>query len=420
MRDPVNREIHNMRPGWWMSWGIVMLSLTVLLIIVSSYFIRYPDVIVAEARLLSSTPSTTIPVKRNSRIVTVIARDGEKVSANGYLFVLENNSDLQDVLKIRTIIDHFDLNHDLDTVFRSEADNKYKLGDIQESWDVLIKALFDHYEIVEKKKYDNEIEGLKKELAIRKSLKYNLRQVVDIDKNINSATKQNRMADSTLFSQTVISKGEYNNLSKSYYEDQKTQQLGRLNFEKSSLDVTQLQNNIVDLIRTNEERMMDLNIRIRVALNNLNIALATWEENYVIKSPISGKVSYLLPITENAHVVAGENLVTITTGVSDYRVMLKIPFDGAGKIRSGQEVNIKLTDFPSSEYGVLIGKIERISAVADQDHYLGYVRLNSPNKTSYNKTIDIKENTSGVAEIITKNRSLLERVMEKLIILFKK
>ena len=43
---------------------------------------------------------------------------------------------------------------------------------------------------------------------------------------------------------------------------------------------------------------------------------------------------------------------------------LLIPALGAGKVKAGQDVNIKLADFPYDEYGYIRGRVEMISALA--------------------------------------------------------
>lgn len=101
-----------------------------------------------------------------------------------------------------------------------------------------------------------------------------------------------------------------------------------------------------------------------------------------------------------------------------FNAQIKIPFAGAGKIKTGQKVHVKLNDYPYNEYGIVTGRIEKISNVANKDFYLGKVALDNYKITDYKKKITIKENTMGIAEIITEDRSWLGRLFEKVIYVF--
>ena len=89
---------------------------------------------------------------------------------------------------------------------------------------------------------------------------------------------------------------------------------------------------------------------------------------------------------------------------------LKAPAQNSGKIKTGQTVNIKLENYPDTEFGVLKGKVKNISLIQDQE---GFYRIDVelPQKliTSYNKEIEFKQEMVGVAEIITEDLRLIER-----------
>ncbi|WP_338418054.1 HlyD family efflux transporter periplasmic adaptor subunit [Pseudotamlana carrageenivorans] len=95
---------------------------------------------------------------------------------------------------------------------------------------------------------------------------------------------------------------------------------------------------------------------------------------------------------------------------SSFIAKLKTPAKNSGKLKIGQKVNIKIENYPDTEFGILNGTVENISIIPDKDGlYLIDVELPKELITSYNKEIDFKQEMRGSAEIITEDLRLIER-----------
>lgn len=82
------------------------------------------------------------------------------------------------------------------------------------------------------------------------------------------------------------------------------------------------------------------------------------------------------------------------------------------KVNPGQTVNVRLSGFPYLEYGIIKGIVSNIITVPEIGHdgnIYYVVEIEFPNGlvTTYEKTIPIIHGIDGVAEIITKDRSLI-------------
>lgn len=100
-----------------------------------------------------------------------------------------------------------------------------------------------------------------------------------------------------------------------------------------------------------------------------------------------------------------------------------LPIDGAGKIQVGQEVIVKLADFPYLEYGFIRGRVQSIPLISSKsslrggqslDSYLVTVEFPMGMVTNYGSKIDFKFDIKGTAEIITNERKLIERFFDNL------
>jgi len=95
-----------------------------------------------------------------------------------------------------------------------------------------------------------------------------------------------------------------------------------------------------------------------------------------------------------------------------------LPRVRSGKVKVGQEVKIKFDGYPFNEFGAVEGKIESISMIARDNLYLINVSLPNGLKTTYNKTLEFKQEMQGIADIITEDMRLIERIFNQIRYIF--
>ena len=95
---------------------------------------------------------------------------------------------------------------------------------------------------------------------------------------------------------------------------------------------------------------------------------------------------------------------------------------GAGKVKSGQEANVKLTDYPYDEYGLLKGRVQNVSQLTNTistqngtvETYLVTVTFPDGLRTNFGKQLSLNFETKGSIEIITKPKRLIQRLFDNL------
>ncbi|WP_236033067.1 HlyD family secretion protein [Algoriphagus pacificus] len=150
--------------------------------------------------------------------------------------------------------------------------------------------------------------------------------------------------------------------------------------------------------------------------HGLKRAVKDWEKNYMLFSSINGEVSFQGVWGENQLVMAGEPIFTILPNQrTELLGKMVVSSQNSGKISMGQKVLIKLDNFPFQQFGTIMGEVESISVSPDEEgNYLVYSLLPKGTKTSYGKEIPLNQELLGVAEIITEDLSLAERLFFKL------
>ena len=225
--------------------------------------------------------------------------------------------------------------------------------------------------------------------------------------------KQELERNRKLHEKGVISTQEWEQKNVEYLQQEKN---------SNSLDsqISQLRSSLNDLTRdkrtttVNQSRdNINLLRNAILSFNQLKKAITEWELAYVLRSSISGQVSFMQIWTENQTINAGENtFVIIPQAQSDLIGKIKAPLLNSGKIKTGQEVNIRLTNYPDREFGILKGTIKSISLTPDKDNNLLIdVSLINGLETSYHKEIVFQQEMTGTADIITEDLRLIERLL---------
>ncbi|MDX9928937.1 MAG: HlyD family efflux transporter periplasmic adaptor subunit [Bacteroidales bacterium] len=152
--------------------------------------------------------------------------------------------------------------------------------------------------------------------------------------------------------------------------------------------------------------------------------LARWEQTYLITAPFSGRVEYLNFWKDNDFVIAGTPLMSIIPDNNIITGQAYIPPFGAGKVVNGQEVLIRLDDFPFREFGVVRGLVRRISDISTNPeevsggkkmaYYMVEIDVPAGLETNYGVLLEARTELSGTADILVKKRELIFRLFDNL------
>lgn len=160
-----------------------------------------------------------------------------------------------------------------------------------------------------------------------------------------------------------------------------------------------------------EARLSEMDVFNAIA--SLMKAVSEWEATYLLVSPFDGIVSFMQPWDKKQPVSEGETLFVITfpgTPVPLARALL--PMQSIGRVEVGQRAIIRLSGFSEEEYGILEGRISFISPVPNEEgQYVLELELPDGLRTSYGKTLPLIEAMQGTADIVIRERSLLERLV---------
>jgi len=414
LRSEEVQEILTKVPHWMIRWGNLLFLALILLLLLISWFVKYPDIIPAEGIITTQIPPQKEYAQITGKIDAILVKDNQIVKSNEPLAILENTADYKNVYKLKSVIDTITVNS---KSFQFPIDSLpiLFLGDIESQF-----ALFENSYI--QYKLNKEFEPFSNEVVANN---YSISELNRRLKSLQSQKKINKAEldfivkdldrSKSLFGKGVISAQDYENKQLQYAQAERNYK----NFEAS---ISQIREGISNARNTSKgtkinqiREEMTLLKNVIQSYNQLKKAIKDWERLYVLKSNINGKVSFLNYWNTNQTVNQGDLVFTIIPSESSsFIAKLRTPAQNSGKIKVGQTVNIKLESYPDTEFGVLNGTVKNISLIPDKEGlYLVDVELPSKLITSYNKEIDFKQEMRSTAEIITEDLRLIERFFYK-------
>lgn len=165
-----------------------------------------------------------------------------------------------------------------------------------------------------------------------------------------------------------------------------------------------------------------MRLDLLASYHELSDQLKKWEQTYVFKSPFDGRVEFLSFWADGQFVQAGEDVFGIVPKENVVLGQMLLPAVGAGKVEIGSVVSIKLEDYPYAEFGSIMGRVKSMSLITNEhkteqstvNTYLVLVEMPDGLITNYGDKLDFKYEIGGLADIIVKDRRLIERLFDNI------
>jgi len=412
LRSEEFQEILGAVPPWILRWGITILAIVVVILLIGSAIIKYPDVISAQIVLTGSTPPATIVAHASGKLKELYVKDNQNVKSGDYLAVVDNPAQTGQIIQLKNYLNQF--NPDSDLISLPNKD--WQLGTLQQLFTSFYTTLFEYAECKRLVYYPQ-----KKTMTLERIAQYEkqyttlLNQQRITEEQFVIAQKQyNR--DSILHNKKVLADEEFETTENAFLQSRAAQENMHSNLNNMQIQIGQLKESLLDTEEQGIEKLNTLQTQLQSLVSQLKTGIQDWELGYVLQAPIDGKITFSKYWIENQNVSSGEEVFTIVPDSSNAVIgKATLPVTRSGKVKIGQKVNIRLDNFPDNEYGILRGKVENISLVPYQINqvlnYMVEINLSNGLITTYGKELPFLPNMQGQAEIVTDDFSLLERLI---------
>ena len=405
------QDIIERMPTRWCAWVALIVSILMSMLIGLSFLISYPDTVDGEVSITGAKAPLRLVSRSNGRL-RLLKEPNQTISQNATIAYIESGASYNDVQLLKAYLERSP----------KPLPSNLKLGELGgsyncyliavEHWERLMKS--DRYKTMRKsieaqiQSNKDVVQQLSNSLAFKEKVLYNLQKAME--------------RDSILASKKVVSKSELEQTQNSLL----TQAEAEASLRSSQLmKQAEIKTSQIEIARSHieeDEQLEAAYIDMMAKRNLLQTELRLWEEKYVIKAPTNGKLDYLGFWRENLMVKEGVELFTILPQHGEIMGEAYIPAIGAGKVKVGQLVNIKLNDYPYDEFGLLCGKVVSISPLMNKvqmnnavvETYLVRIAFPQGVTTNFDHKLSLNFESKGTAEIVTKPKRLIERLFDNL------
>ncbi len=407
-------------PKWFIRRGMGVIFIIFSGLLVGSYFIKYPQIVSVPITLTSDHPPVEIVVNTKNNIDSIFIQDNTIVKDGVILALLHNTGDFESICEIeKTLLKLNDQN--IEKVFDKLIEKEFFIDDMQNEYSEYIRISMEYMYFLQANSFTKKqtilidiLHKLKESYDKRFENNRLILDEINLRKNI-------LMQDSLKFINNEITEIQFRHAKLAFVQK-------NIHYLNDNCSLTDIEINILNI----KKQMVELKLQhdkavvaYKLELNKRRLLLLAqikkWKDNYLITSPITGRIIFTKFFCKNKNIQIGEIIArVIPEGNSTTIGKMYIPSSQIRKISIGQEVNIKLSSYPYTEYGIFKGNIIKISSIPENEGYLAEILISNNNKSSYNKELIVVYQTDGVGEIITDNKRLIERFLQPITVLLKK
>ncbi|MCF8244396.1 MAG: HlyD family efflux transporter periplasmic adaptor subunit [Saprospiraceae bacterium] len=403
-------------PGWTLRWGLTAMLAVLALLFWVAYLVRYPDVVEARAVLTTENPPIRLVAGASAKIEKLTVSNGSRVQLGALLGVLESPARLEDVVFLDSVLQKMmkeEVNGNLDL----KLPEALKLGALQARYAEFSQRLKDLKYFLSQDINYLKISNLRKQMDEIQRLNNSLaRQEKILQEEVLLAMK-NMQRDSILLANKSGVQLEFERSQSDWLAKRRELEALRSGTAGNNLRIREMQAQILDLQQVQSDGESQKLLDFRTEAQRLQGEIGIWKQTYLLLAPVGGEVALTKTWSEQQFVEAGTEVLTIVPqeGAGEILAKALLPSARSGKVIIGMPVIIRLDGYPYQEFGVLNGAVRRIAVVPGEQGYELEISVPKDLKTSYGNLVPFRQEMQGTARIVTEKRSLLNRVLERIL-----
>lgn len=411
-------EVISKKPHFMVRWGTFIIFIVLILIVIVSWFIKYPDIVSTNAKLTSINAPKEVVVNSPGKLIKLFASEGMITQKGTILGYLESIGDHDDIIELSQNVDLLIplINKNNFETLNSFNKSNENLGELQQANQTFLQALTIFRNYISNGFYLRKKNMLAKDLTNLQKMKANLILQKGLNEEDLVLSQKTYEANKSLNKDKVISDFDLRN--------EQSKLIGK------KLSLPQMTAALLNNEAQQNEKLKEIQELDNIILQQKNIFLQAvltfksqieeWKKAYLFIAPIDGKIVFANFLQENQQLKAGQILCYVNPENTKYFAEIFIPQANFGKVKIGQNVLLKFPSYPFQEYGAVKGSIDFVSNITTDSGYLAKVVLPKGLATSYNKQVQYRDGLVAQAEIITQDLRLLQRLYYNLVKNFSK
>ena len=386
LRSEEVQDIIERMPTRWCALTAFIMFILVCILTALSFLISYPDTIDGEITITGVSAPVRLLSGADGKL-HLIAPTNKQIANGAIIAYIENGATFKDIVSLKRSLKE-------NKIILSNTLNLGELGNIYNSY---VVAAQHWYHLSHSKRYETMRMSLEKHINASKSISEQLLQNLKIKAQVRKNIQEEFTRDSILAKQYIVTNSELSKSQNSYLNQIENESYLHNTLLEKEAEISNSQTEIAKSHIEEEEQVEEAYVDMMSKRNILQSELQLWEKKYLIKAPMDGRLDYLGFWRENVYVLAGTELFSVVPQRNNVIGEAFIPSVGAGKVRIGQNANVKLNDYPYDEFGLLKGIVKSISRVTNKTSAKNSVtetyrvQIILPKATIYDITLNIRD-----------------------------
>lgn len=409
------QQLMGKMPGWIIRWGVAMIFILFLIILAISYYIKYPQIVSAPVVLTTLNPPVDLLARSSGKIERIFVENNTAVDQGTPVALLTNTARYDKIAQLETQLHQYAEKWEkylADTLHIEPS----ALGDLQSPYSQFIRQLKLYANYRKTDRYASQLDLLEKQIRQQqegvtcqeKQYEY---QIKDMQYETNRLSR-----DSIMYAKQAKSLTDYETARRNHLQKQTALLGAKLTLSNAEIALYNLYDQRIALTIQNEDQQIQYELQLADYRQQLIVQIELWQKQYLLTSPINGKINFSKYWSPNQNIAAGDRLATVVPAEARQIIgKLAVPSTGFAKVKTGDAVNVKLSSYPYMEYGLLKGKITSLSAIPEPSEkeisYLAEIEFPDGFTSSYNIRLNFIQQMDGTGEIITKDMRLIDKFL---------
>lgn len=415
LRSVAVQDVISNNQGFLTQWATLLFSVILLILLISTNLIYYPDIINVRSKLIGFNAPKEIITKQDGKIIKLFVNNNDFVREGKMLMWIESTAEHQEVINLDNLLDssiYYLSNNSAKKINYFNTINFTHLGELQVYYQQLISA----YQLFS----NNYVNGYaQKKIKILTSdinginiLNSNLKKQKEITEEDIKLIKEEYEANESLYADKIISPQEL--------------RVGKSKLLNRQISIPQIESILISndaLSREKKKEIYDLQhtaleqkVAFAQALKTLKSHIDDWKKRYIVYASITGKVIFTIPLQEHQYLTNNKIVGFVNPMSSKFYAEVILPQSNFGQIHLGQKVQLRFDAYPYNEFGTVNGKLDFISNVASDTGFIAQISLPNGLHTTQNKFIQYNSGLKADALIITQDLTIYKRLVNRVLL----
>lgn len=422
-------EIHDLigkSPSWILRSGITILGMVTVVIIAFSMVIRFPDKIQAPVLITTENPPIEVVAKAGGKIEKLYVAEKQHLEKGATIAYIENTTQAEDVQQLIDFFAQFDAVKNNMDYQQLQYPKALSLGDFQAEATSFGQHLSEFQALLKQKGTRERVSSAQREIQKMEELNQVYQKEKELLQEELDWTIKDKNRFKALKEEKMVSDKEYEDKEIALIQQQRQLENAGKESIRSQIRIEELRTQQLQWTEERQKKIQDYIFSLREMKYRIHNSIREWDQQYFVRATVAGMLNLPVALVESMVVREGDKIGFIVPGDQAGKIMAqaKAGIAGIGKIKNGDRVFIRLDAFPYKEFGSIESQVSEIALMPSLEEgnglfYSLIIDIGTEIVTDYQQKIPYRPNMSGMAFIITEDKSLFDRIFEQFIRLLK-